>query len=264
MPVSPTPIHVSRNASLPRKVFHFFRDRSPAEIRDAIRTHGALRLAWNAGPGYLMDRRFDRRFGVQTVGSVSLSELTVGELGREGGHLYDPLATRTCRSVLRQAVPDPRGHTFVDYGSGKGRVLFIASEQPYARAVGVEFAAELHEVARRNVRAYRNPRRRCPAIDVVHADARGFPVPAGPCVLHFFTPFDDHVLAEVMDGVRASYAADPRRIVVVFVTDPDSYPLPHAVLGTGPFARRPDPRMPFDPARRFRLQAAVYEAAPPA
>ena len=260
MPVNTTPIHESRNATLPRKVFHFFRDRSPAEIRDAIRTHGALRLAWNAGPGYLLDRRFDRRFGVETVGSVSLSELTIGGRGPEGGHLYDPLAARTCRSVLRQAVPDPRGHTFVDYGSGKGRVLFIASEQPYERAVGVEFAAELHEAARRNVRAYRNPRRRCPAIDLVHADARALPVPDGPCVLHFFSPFDDDVVAEVMAGVRASHAADPRRIVVVFVTDPDAYPIPHAVLGAGPFEPRPDPRMPFDPARRFRLQAAVYEA----
>ncbi len=262
MLVGTTPIHVSRNSSLPRKVFHFFRDRSPAEIRDAIRTHGAMRLAWNAGPGYLMDRRFDRRYGVDTVGSVSLSELTVDGAAREGGHLYDPLATRTCRSVLRQAVPDPRGLTFVDYGSGKGRVLFIASEQPYARIVGVEFAAELHEAAERNIAAYRNPRQRCGAIASVHADARAFPVPDGPCVLHFFSPFEDHVVAEVMEGVRRSHAADPRRIVAVFVTDPDAYPLPHAILGAGPFVRRPDPRMPFDPARRFRLDAAVYEAPP--
>ncbi|MGE0029363.1 MAG: hypothetical protein AB7O78_19340 [Thermoleophilia bacterium] len=81
-------------------------------------------------------------------------------------------------------------------------------------------------------------------------------------MLHFFSPFEDHVVAEVMERVRASHAADPRRILVVFVTDPDSYPIPHAALGAGPFERRQDPRMPFDPARRFRLCAAVYEAPP--
>lgn len=257
------PVHERRNSSVPRKLYHFFRDRSPAEIVAAVRTHGFLRLAWNAVPGHWLDTRFDRRHHVRTSGSVYPHELGVAadahEDAREDAHLYDTMPARTIRSVLRSGVSDPRGRTFIDVGSGKGRVILLAAELPFERVVGVEFAPQLHAIAAANVASYRNPRRRCPRIEPVLADATRYELPSGPLVLHFFSPFGERILAQVLANVARSHAEDPRPIEVVYVTDPDSYPIPFGLFdATGIFERRPGPRLPFDPARRFRLAGAVF------
>jgi hypothetical protein len=44
---------------------------------------------------------------------------------------------------------DPRDFTFTDFGSGEGRVLLIAAGLPFRAVVGVEFSAELNEIASR-------------------------------------------------------------------------------------------------------------------
>jgi SAM-dependent methyltransferase len=255
----PPPVHERRNSSVPRKLWHFFRDRSPGEIVAAVRAHGALRLAWNAVPGHWLDTRFDRRHGVRTAGSVYPHELDVVGGDRDDAHVYDTTPARTIRAVLRSSVADPAGRTFVDMGSGKGRVILLAAELPFERVVGVEFAPALHDIAVRNVASYRNDRRRCALIEPVLADAAGYELPPGPCVVHFFSPFGERVLRRVLANVARSYAAEPRAIEIVYVTDPDSYPIPFELFAAlGILERRPGPRLPFDPARRFRLAGAVF------
>lgn len=41
--------------------------------------------------------------------------------------------------------------TFVDIGSGKGRVVLVASTLPFMRVVGVEFSEDLDRIARENL-----------------------------------------------------------------------------------------------------------------
>ena len=46
---------------------------------------------------------------------------------------------------------DHREFSFVDYGSGKGRVLMLAAAYPFRRILGVEFSESLDRVARDNI-----------------------------------------------------------------------------------------------------------------
>jgi hypothetical protein len=55
-------------------------------------------------------------------------------------------------------IPDVSGYTFIDMGSGKGRMLLLAAEPPFRRIIGVEFASDLDALARSNVKTYRNPK----------------------------------------------------------------------------------------------------------
>jgi hypothetical protein len=61
----------------------------------------------------------------------------------------------------------PEDFTVIDFGSGKGRALIVASECPFRRIIGVEFALELHRDAQQNIRA------------VSARVARGAPEPVG-------------------------------------------------------------------------------------
>src|SRR5919109_3431347 len=90
-------------------------------------------------------RIFDWRHGVRTCGNADLADLTV--VGDNTGHAvhYQPSHPKFLFEVFSSLKIDYPSYTFVDFGSGKGRVLLVASEFPFSEILGVEFAAELHQ-----------------------------------------------------------------------------------------------------------------------
>jgi SAM-dependent methyltransferase len=159
------------------------------------------------------ERRLDRRLGIDTAGSVEPADLMVPEGDATAGFAYVGTQPRLARLWLA-ALPGRRdSFTFVDMGSGKGRVLAIAAEAGFARVVGVEFAKELHEVAAANARLLRKRRL---SIEPILGDAGAFEFPEEPIVVYFSNPFRESVMEHVVDNLSASYAALPRPIVVVY------------------------------------------------
>src|SRR5258708_19178551 len=104
-----------------------------------------------------------------------------------------------------QAIPaDFSKFTFVDLGSGKGRVLLMASDYPFQRIIGVEFMPELHCAAIKNVASYSNDHQRCRHIEAVCLDARDFQFPSGPLVVYLFNPFSEPTFAQILENLRLS------------------------------------------------------------
>jgi len=108
--------------------------------------------------------------------------------------------------------------TFIDLGSGKGRVLLMALEYPFRRIVGVELLPELHVIAQENVNnllragaEISGPQR----IELTLGDARKFGFPKEPLVVFLFNPFPVFVLREVMANLEKSITDLPRDIFVV-------------------------------------------------
>src|SRR5882757_3137311 len=112
---------------------------------------------------------FDWRHHVKTCGEEDPRELTV--LGENAPHAiaYIPTTPRSGRYMLRNLpLADVSSYTFIDMGSGKGRMLLLAAELPFRRIVGVEFASDLSALAQKNVKTYRNPKQACFQIEPVH------------------------------------------------------------------------------------------------
>jgi hypothetical protein len=165
-----------------------------------------------------LDEAFDREFGVDTAGEMPLSDIGLpADEVRRGHGLYRPVWAPLLREALDRLPIDFARFTFVDYGSGKGKALLLASDYPFAEIVGVEFARPLHEAAVRNVERYSSPRQRCRAIRSVCMDARAFDPPERPLVCFFFNPFDEATLAETLERVRASVRRHPRDALIVYV-----------------------------------------------
>jgi hypothetical protein len=91
--------------------------------------------------------------------------------------------------------------TFIDFGSGKGRVLFVASEFPFGRIIGVEYAPELHEAACRNLQAYRGDTQKCRRIEALCQDMTTFHFPEGPLVLFFYNPALESVMRTMAEKI---------------------------------------------------------------
>ena len=111
--------------------------------------------------------------------------------------------------------------TFVDYGAGKGRVLLLASQHPFAAVGGIEFAEELHDDAIMNIAQFPRSRMKCRNVECVLDDASQVGPPDGEAVHYFFNPFSREVFAEVLHNIVVSYRKRPRRLYLILVDQPE-------------------------------------------
>ena len=142
---------------------------------------------------------FDTTRGVRTAGDAKVppASQVVGEI--RDGHMYAPVRTANAHAALRDLpISDYSQYTFVDMGSGKGRMLFVAAEYPFRKVIGVEFANELHDEAVANIRRYKHAKRRCGDIESVHADAAEFEFPNENLVIYLFNPFGPEVMGRML------------------------------------------------------------------
>jgi hypothetical protein len=174
---------------------------------------------------------FDRRFGVDTAGLIERPVPSFDGCVAEHGRPYGGSNPSHFKRIVRSLNLRHQDFSFVDFGSGKGRVLLLAAAFPFRSIAGIEWSGELHKTAARNICIYRGPRA-CNDIRSYCMDAAEFPVPQGKCVLYFFNPFKDEIVARVLDNIARSFEADPREMVIVYVN-----PKSRAVLDRQQFIR---------------------------
>jgi hypothetical protein len=166
----------------------------------------------------LESRRFDRRNRVHTVGDVQSQKMQVVGNHASHGNRYSPTSLRAGRRVFDELpIADFSEYTFVDFGSGKGRMLFLAAEHPFRRILGVEYSSCLHTIAEQNIRTYRNPRRRCSELASLNIDAATFEFPRENSVLYFYSPFGPPVMEPLIQRLGESIDACPRDVFIVYV-----------------------------------------------
>jgi hypothetical protein len=163
-------------------------------------------------------RLFDWRHHIKTCGTARLSELTIrGEYTPQRDAIYDPTHPKLVFEVLDSLGIDYREYIFVDVGSGKGRTLLIASEYPFQKIIGVEFAEELHRSALKNVNNYRSRTQQCRNIECLLLDATGFIPPPVPTVFWMYNPFGPPVLLHVLRNIEKSFREMPHDALLVYV-----------------------------------------------
>ena len=132
------------------------------------------------------------------------------------GHLYFATEPYLFAEIMQALPADLREFTFVDLGSGKGRVLLMASGCPFRRIVGVEFLRELHESALQNIARYSSESQQCRNIESLCMDARDFEFPRVPLVIYMFNALPEPVFSRVLDNLSLSFQANRRPIFVCY------------------------------------------------
>lgn len=187
---------------------------APAQL---FREHEAARSL--ARPQQRSD--FDRIHNVDTDGDFDdwthLSDLKIDSPNWIDGTNYtgiEPLRFRASLAALKVRFDD---FTFIDFGSGKGRALLLASEFPFKKIIGVEFSPELFDIAQRNLQTYKNTRQQCRSIDLVCMDIVDFPLPPDPSVLFFYDPSTERVLRQVLRNIEKSLRECPRQMYLIYI-----------------------------------------------
>lgn len=163
-------------------------------------------------------QEFDRAYCIDTVKAVDLAYLKIPFSSWLHGNLYQPIWPKGFRQLLGAAKIQFETSTFIDFGCGKGRALALASEYPFRRIVGVEFALELYEICKRNMKTMRAPAQRCDQIEVLNADALEYTLPDEPLVAYLYNPFGPPVMNLLVVRFEASWRAHRRKIIVLYET----------------------------------------------
>jgi SAM-dependent methyltransferase len=178
------------------------------------------------------DSFFDRRFGTETGRVVYSDQFEASLANRAHAVSYQPTKARPFRSLLRR-LQFPAGSTFVDVGSGKGKVLLLAAQHPFKRVVGIEFSRALCDQALRNIDIFRGKVRTLAPIDVFEGDVTQHALRGDENVFFLYNPFDALILSAFVERIRRSLASHPRQIWLIY-----SVPLYASVLGaSGLFTR---------------------------
>ena len=185
-------------------------------------------LAWRTAPirewpkaqirriRLVADAQFDRKYGVDTGGAIGVNQLDFSDDQKKSGFWrYEATPESAIRGILKALPIRHEEFTFIDCGSGKGRVLLLASEYPYKRIVGVEASRQLNDIAVANFKTWKSPRQRSFQLESVCIDAREYYWPEDPLVIFFFTPFERPTSDQVIDRIRRSLQANPRPICIV-------------------------------------------------
>jgi len=142
-----------------------------------------------------------------------------GKLDTSRGFWYLPTRPRVIRRVLRDVPSQNNSETvFIDFGSGKGRVLLLAAEHGYKKIIGIELRPSLHEIARQNLARCKHFPQSIHHIELLNADALDYEFPDRPLVLYFFNPFGNEVLRQILSKLQLSLDQNRRDVLLAMVS----------------------------------------------
>jgi hypothetical protein len=203
-----------------------------ARFAYALRRHGPAGLIWLVGYNVVYRLRaynrrphgpaqpdsFDEKYGTDTGGTREIGSLDVVDSpAARFAVRYDPSSEASVRLLLDNLQIDYPRFNFIDFGSGKGRVLLIAGEFPFQEVLGMEFSRELHETAVQNLARLPPGVTRAGRVRSIHGDASSFELPRSDLVCYFYNPFGAPVIEVVAARLAAHHEKYGFQVIVIYV-----------------------------------------------
>ncbi len=158
----------------------------------------------------VVENYYERHFGIYTRGD--LMQDTLGVNDPDAVH-YAPSPYLGFFKAMKFVGADLPSSTFVDYGSGLGRIVICAATLPFKRVIGVELVEELNRRAKLNIAAACG---RFTWGDVPVLQTASVAMPADVSVQHFYNPFLNQTLRATVAALARSLRESPREAWIVF------------------------------------------------
>jgi hypothetical protein len=169
---------------------------------------------------------FDQSTGLDTGGFIHGSQLRSGHPHDKYSVSYYGSAPSLVQAILGHWLDTPplrpiEEYTFIDFGSGKGRVVLIASTLPFRKSIGIELNPALHAIAAKNMKLWQAMGRSVCPMQALCQEATEFQFPETPCLVYLFNPFTFQVIAKLLDRIAETFADRPGQLDLLYV-NPES------------------------------------------
>ena len=159
---------------------------------------------------------FDAKHGTDTGGICEIGSLNIASPSAIHAVRYEPSNYSRVIAAIRSLAIDYKTFTFIDFGSGKGRVLFAAASFPFEEIVGVEFSRSLYKIAQENISKVRASEIRAHSIRNAQADAAQFELPNSNLVCYLYNPFGPPVLIKVIERLIEHHRKHSYQVIVIY------------------------------------------------
>jgi SAM-dependent methyltransferase len=159
--------------------------------------------------------RFDARYGVDTQAPVRILDLEAANPAAAFANRYEGTPIAAIHKVIRRLKVDRPQFTFIDLGSGKGRVLLIAAQYPFKSVIGIEFSETLHSIALSNIESFCGSGHAKTKPISVNCDAAAFDFSGLKNKIVFcYNPFGAEVMTRVMSNLQHSGPSSNKTLLV--------------------------------------------------
>lgn len=162
----------------------------------------------------LVDGLADKLSGAETAGIVDFWHLRNPASGAQDGESYIPTKSASFAVLMKRLDIDHADYSFFDFGAGKGRVALMASRLPFQKVVGIEYSAQLVAIAEKNLRTQGAASDR---VQIAHADASTFELPASNSVYYFYNPFGRETMRNVVRNIERALTKGRFKCVVAYL-----------------------------------------------
>ena len=184
-------------------------------VLTSLRQRG-IQQTFSVGLSYVEDYLFDWCYGTDTIRRVEPSSLQFSSENKQHSSIYGATKARPFLQLLKQ-LDLPKDATFVDIGSGKGRVLMLPPRAGFRKVVGIEFSPELYAIARKNLELYEAKTGEVCNAEIVECDTSQYVFTPDQTVFYMFNPFGPVLVEKAVRNIRASLLASPRQCWLIYL-----------------------------------------------
>lgn len=157
---------------------------------------------------------FDFRNGTDTRNIEALNARDVASSNLHDAVSYVPTRGTDFRTVL-SSLRFPPDSVFLDVGSGKGKVLMLASAYNFRKVIGVEFSERLCDISTRNIEIFCKAHPGAVKPIIVHSDIVDYDL-RNENIFFLYNPFHTRVMAAFLGKVDHSLIANPREAWIIY------------------------------------------------
>ena len=161
----------------------------------------ARRALLNRAHHYLYDRSFVKYEIHRTDQIVPAHDLAFDDRFRRHSAEYAPTPRWCVHWAISSLGVNLAEYSFVDVGSGRGRVLMTAAVYPFRSIVGYEFDEALALQAKQNIEGLRRRTNDTRLIESRHVNAVTATHPRGPTVFFMYNPFGREVMDLFLESI---------------------------------------------------------------
>ncbi len=174
-------------------------------------------LEWQIRRRRLQHQRFDEKYNIETQMPVARAELETTLPGAKFANRYQGTPIALLRRIIRRLNVDRQRFTFIDLGSGKGRVLLVAAQYPFKCVVGVEFSKTLHDIAVTNIGKFAAAGETCTGVHPINGDAGEFDFSEiGDKIVFCYNSFAADLMIRVLDNLNTP-AHNPGDTIFIYL-----------------------------------------------
>lgn len=181
---------------------------------------------------YLNFEEFDKKYEVDTgtggfldLWNISNSESVYPDWEENnnlypGSSGYQTTAIKhldEINEILYNLIPNIQEYSFVDVGSGKGKVIInnIIKESKYNKNIGIEIDKNLYDISIKNLNVIKN-KFNINNVEIYNKDILDYKCIKEPSIYFFFNPFSNYIYKKFLIKNKKQFLEYPTLIVQIY------------------------------------------------